>query len=120
MENRYRIEPVKKPKDREEWDKGFLSLRRASEIFVSKGAFLSVCFFQRITLYLLKFLLFGHAVRNVGISSLTRDQTRAPCIGCVVLTLDWKFPFPSLLFFTGGCLATGEMCWGKDFGERER
>ena len=77
-------------------------------------------FFQRITLYLLKFLLFGHAVRNVGISSLTRDQTRAPCIGCVVLTLDWKFPFPSLLFFTGSCLATGEMCWGKDFGERER
>lgn len=45
MENRYRIEPVKKPKDREEWDKGFLSLRRASEIFVSKGAFLSVCLF---------------------------------------------------------------------------
>ena len=77
-------------------------------------------FFQHVTLYLLKFLLFGHAVRNVGISSLTRDQTHAPCIGCVVLTLDWKFPFPPLLFFTGGCLATEEMCWGKDLGERER
>ena len=77
-------------------------------------------FFQHVTLYLLKFLLFGHAVRNVGLSSLTRDQTHAPCIGCVVLTLDWKFPFPPLLFFTGGCLATGEMCWGKDLGERER
>ena len=119
-EYRHRTEPVEKTKDREEWENGFLSLCRASDIFVSKGAFPSVFFFQHVTLYLLKFLLFGHAVRNVGISSLTRDQTHAPCIGCVVLTLDWKFPFPPLLFFTGGCLATEEMCWGKDLGERER
>lgn len=44
-EYRYRTEPVEKTKDREEWDKGFLSLCRASDIFVSKGAFPSVFFF---------------------------------------------------------------------------